>query len=77
MRLWAKRRGMFSSMAGYLGGVSWACLVAYVCQQQRPTTHPAEALLEVFEVYASWSWKSRPVDLSDVRVCVRVACVAA
>ena len=32
VKLWAKNKGIYNNMMGYLGGISWAILVAKICQ---------------------------------------------
>ncbi|KAI9916742.1 hypothetical protein PsorP6_016779 [Peronosclerospora sorghi] len=55
IRLWAKRRGLYSNKAGYLGGISWALLVCFVCQMF-PRASVATLVHRFFSVMASWHW---------------------
>lgn len=32
IKLWAKNKGIYSNMMGYMGGISWAILVGKICQ---------------------------------------------
>ena len=59
VKLWAKKRGIYSNVLGYLGGVSWALLVAKTCQQY-PRAMPAVLLQKFFLMYSKWQWP-RPV----------------
>lgn len=64
VRTWAKRRGIYSSKLGYLGGVSWAILVAFVCQLY-PDAQPAKVFLRFFQVLSEWRWPD-PIMLNMV-----------
>eukprot|EP00304_Pavlova_gyrans_P000538 CAMPEP_0206040220 /NCGR_PEP_ID=MMETSP1466-20131121/5259_1 /ASSEMBLY_ACC=CAM_ASM_001126 /TAXON_ID=44452 /ORGANISM="Pavlova gyrans, Strain CCMP608" /LENGTH=610 /DNA_ID=CAMNT_0053414893 /DNA_START=20 /DNA_END=1849 /DNA_ORIENTATION=- len=53
VKLWAKKRGIYSNALGFLGGVAWALLTARVCQLY-PNACPATLLARFFRVYVHW-----------------------
>ncbi|KAM9318448.1 poly(A) polymerase gamma isoform 2-T2 [Pholidichthys leucotaenia] len=55
VKLWAKRRGIYSNMLGFLGGVSWAMLVARTCQLY-PNAVAATLVHKFFLVFSKWEW---------------------
>ena len=70
IKLWAKAQGLYSNVLGYLGGFSWAVLVAKACvdmhQNQPNGGYDATAVIHhFFHLFAHWQWP-RPVTLVEI-----------
>jgi hypothetical protein len=61
---WARVRGIYSNVLGFLGGVNWAILVARICQLY-PNALPCTLLLKFFRVYHLWAWPN-PILLNEI-----------
>ena len=55
VRLWAKRRGIYSNKMGYLGGINCNILTAYIAQLY-PRASASVLLFRFFHTYANWKW---------------------
>mmetsp|Transcript_113006 Transcript_113006/g.225017 ORF Transcript_113006/g.225017 Transcript_113006/m.225017 type:complete len:561 (+) Transcript_113006:127-1809(+) len=64
VKFWAKRRGIYSNVLGFFGGITWALLVARVCQLY-PNYAPSQLVSRFFRLYDQWNW-SKPVMLCDI-----------
>lgn len=69
IKLWAKRRAIYSNALGYLGGVAWAILTARACQLY-PNATASTLLTRFFNLYDQWPWSttnaSAPVLLCSI-----------
>jgi hypothetical protein len=65
LRVWAKRRGIYSNRSGYLGGINLALFACFVAQKH-PGAGAALLVTKVFETFARWKWaRENPVALED------------
>lgn len=55
LRLWAKRRGLYSNKLGFLGGVNFNILAVFICQLY-PNFSPSVLLYQFFVRFAHWTW---------------------
>ena len=55
VQYWGKRRGMYSNVMGFLGGVNFAILVARVCLMY-PRACGATLVRKFFLVFSHWTW---------------------
>ncbi|MDY7231411.1 poly(A) polymerase [Hyalangium rubrum] len=65
VRAWAKTHGVYSHALGYLGGLSWAVLVAWDCVRapREASSSEERQLAHFFETFAAWPWP-QPVTLT-------------
>ena len=64
MQFWGKRRGIYSNVMGFLGGVNFAILVARICLHY-PAANGAMLVRAFFRLYANWAWS----DACPLMIC--------
>lgn len=72
IKLWAKNKLIYSSVMGYLGGISWAILASKICQLY-PNYSAAKLLERFFFIYSLWIWEEMPVLLEPLKTTPEIA----
>ncbi|CAI5683233.1 poly(A) polymerase type 3 [Oreochromis niloticus] len=67
IKLWAKQRNIYSNKLGFLGGVSWAIMVARICQVY-PNATTSTLVIKFFKIFSMWVWPI-PIRLIEVEKC--------
>ena len=65
VRKWAKARALYGNKFGYLGGVNYNIMVAFIGQLY-PRSSPSALLARFFRVYSNWDWPT-PIMLNRIR----------
>lgn len=55
VKCWAKARGIWSNVIGFLGDCDWAILVARICQAH-PYATLSTIIFEFFNIFSTWFW---------------------
>ena len=55
VQMWAKRRGIYSNVMGFLGGVNFAILTTRTCLHY-PNACAATIVRNFFRLFAAWDW---------------------
>eukprot|EP01080_Neovahlkampfia_damariscottae_P000921 gene921-9830_t len=53
IKIWAKRRGIYSNSFGYIGGISWIILVVIICLENPNEKIPDILFMKFFEKYSN------------------------
>eukprot|EP00915_Cephaloidophora_sp_WS-2016_P012044 GHVH01017511.1.p1 GENE.GHVH01017511.1~~GHVH01017511.1.p1 ORF type:complete len:613 (+),score=62.95 GHVH01017511.1:52-1890(+) len=64
IKYWARMRGVYSNIFGYLGGVAYSIMVARICQLY-PNFAASQIVARFFKIYHAWNWRI-PVHLCEM-----------
>merc|ERR1712139_455682 len=67
VRLWARRRQLYSNKAAFLGGINLSLLAAHAARQY-PDASPTQVLERFYWMYTEWVWPT-PVSLCPPKPC--------
>lgn len=67
IKLWARRKGIYSNIVGFPGGVAWAIMCANVCQLY-PNLNPPMLLEKFFFLYLNWNFDNA-IKIASVDEC--------
>jgi poly(A) polymerase len=67
IKLWARRKGVYSNIVGFPGGVAWAIMAVNICQLY-PNMIPSMLLEKFFFVYANWDF-AKPIKIAPLDEC--------
>lgn len=62
VRMWFRRKGMYSNKLGFLGGINFNIMVTYVCQMF-PNQTASKLLLVFFRLFEQWPWQTKALNL--------------
>ena len=68
IKAWAKRRGIYSNVLGYPGGVAWAIMTARTCQFF-PNACPAVLVEKFFWFCENWKWEKWEHAHNKIELC--------
>jgi len=72
IKLWARRRGVYSNIVGFPGGVAWAIMAAMVAQYY-PNMNPVmlfEKFFFIYHVHPLWKKFDNPVKIAPIEECI-------
>jgi len=64
IKLWARRKAIYSNPQGFLSGISCAIMTAKICKQN-PEMLPHQLVYAFFKTYSEWRWADKPVMVDD------------
>jgi poly(A) polymerase len=67
IKMWARRKGVYSNIVGFPGGVAWAIMAANICQLY-PNMIPSMLLEKFFFVYTNWDF-AKPIKIAPLDEC--------